>query len=129
MSQAELDSLVRLRGYKRQKLTKLCSEIGTRLTSMVGHQQNDYIQKLIAIRSELDKFNEDILILYDKLKWSEENVNTKVAECEQYDARALDCLTQVTNVNPIDSTAINSNDAYQQGELSHPRKLDLPKLP
>ena len=129
MSQAELDSLVRLRGYKRQKLTRLCNEIGTHLTSMVGHQQNDYIQKLIAIRSELDKFNEDILILYDKLKWNEDNINTKMAECERYDALALDCLTQVTYISPIDSPAMNNNDAYQQDEPSQPRKLDLPKLP
>ena len=63
MSQAELDSLVRLRGYKRQKLTKLCNEIEDQLSSLVSLPEDAYICKLLYIRTDLDKSNDEILSL------------------------------------------------------------------
>ena len=90
MARAELDSLIKLRVYKRQELTKLCNELEDQLSSQNSLTQDAYICRFLQIRTDLDKFNYGILPLYIELKFDERTIENIISEWDQYVANILD---------------------------------------
>ena len=124
MSRAELDRLVKLRGYKRQKLTRLCNEIEVQLSSLISLTRDAYICRLLQIRADLDKFNDDILSLYIELNFDDITVDNRISECDQYVASILDLLTRLNLAivyepnRPIPAPSNPHSDGFARTQLS-----------
>ena len=92
---AEFDMLLRLRGYRRRDFMKLRSEIQNHIASFLCELQeyDYYLQRLFKIQSELDKLNDEIVALYIKFNISDEVIDTRISEFDQYDAYILELRT------------------------------------
>ena len=124
-----LDRLVKVRGYTRQRLTKLCTEVEAQVQNITSQQQENYIERLLTFQKELEKSNREILPLYVALDWTEEAIDTKVSEIDEYEQKVLNAISLVKNVNPIE---LGSNSIEQPGVrhfCGEPKNFELPKIP
>ena len=124
---AQLSALSKSRGYVRTRITKTINEVNDRLVTLTELDRPRFIDKITALKTELDERNKQIFTLTLSIETDDTKVDAEVEAVNNYDDQIVDCLFNLKNHNePPHNNA--TNDQEVGTNTLRQQQLQLPKI-
>ena len=126
---ADLEFLIRSRGYLRTQVTKLYDKISNPQVTYTSIDKLGFLAKLDGYELDLKKFNTEISSLLWKKNKKDEDLNAEFESCESYTQKIIDSRTAINyQLNERESIQNNQDDHIANSNYRF-GKLKLPDVP